>query len=136
MLLGWDRSAGQSFAGTEETGFVLVGDLPGGDNYSAGNAISADGSSIVGRGSSVNGTEGFRWTPSSGITGLGDLPGGKLRLLFELNPMAYIIENAGGAASDGKRAILDIKPESLDQREPIYIGCHEDVARAVEFLKG
>lgn len=66
---------------------------------------------------------------------LKDAPKGKLRLLFELNTMAYLVENAGGAASNGTMPILDIKPESLDQREPIYIGCREDVAKAVEFLK-
>jgi fructose-1,6-bisphosphatase I len=60
-------------------------------------------------------------------------PNGKLRLLFELNPMAYLIEQAGGAASNGKIPILDLKPESLDHRAPIYIGCKEEVAKAVEF---
>lgn len=62
-------------------------------------------------------------------------PNGKLRLLFELNPMAFLIENAGGAASNGTTPILDIKPESLDQRSPIYIGCTEDVAKAENFLR-
>jgi fructose-1,6-bisphosphatase I len=61
-------------------------------------------------------------------------PNGKLRLLFELNPMAYLIENAGGAATNGRISILDIKPESLDQRAPIYIGCAEDVNKAMEYL--
>jgi fructose-1,6-bisphosphatase I len=64
---------------------------------------------------------------------LKDAPKGKLRLLFELNPMAFLVENAGGAASNGSMPILDIKPESLDQREPVYIGCSEDVQRAVDF---
>lgn len=61
-------------------------------------------------------------------------PNGKLRLLFELNPMAFIIEHAGGAATNGKIPILDIKPEGLDQRAPIYIGCVEDVNRAMEYV--
>ncbi len=61
-------------------------------------------------------------------------PNGKLRLLFELNPMAFLIENAGGAATNGKMPILDIKPESLDQRAPIYIGCVEDVNKAMEYV--
>jgi fructose-1,6-bisphosphatase I len=61
-------------------------------------------------------------------------PNGKLRLLFELNPMAFLIENAGGAATNGKMPILDIKPESLDQRAPIYIGCAEDVNKAMEYV--
>ena len=62
------------------------------------------------------------------------VPNGKLRILYELNPMAFIIENAGGSASDGRRRILDIPPEGLDQRAPVFIGCKEDVAKAVEFL--
>jgi fructose-1,6-bisphosphatase I len=49
-------------------------------------------------------------------------PGGKLRLLYEGSPMAMIIEQAGGRATDGQRPILDIKPESLHQRTPIYLG--------------
>lgn len=60
-------------------------------------------------------------------------PKGKLRLLFELNPMAFIIEHAGGSASNGSIPILDVKPESLDHREPVYIGCRDDVQKAVEF---
>jgi fructose-1,6-bisphosphatase I len=67
---------------------------------------------------------------------LKDSPNGKLRLLFELNPMAFLIENAGGAASNGKTPILDIKPHSLDQREPVYIGCSDDVNKAIEFQQG
>jgi fructose-1,6-bisphosphatase I len=63
-------------------------------------------------------------------------PDGKLRVLFELNPMAYLIENAGGAASNGRIPILDLVPEGLDQRAPVYIGCSEDVERAVEYQKG
>lgn len=63
-------------------------------------------------------------------------PNGKLRLLFELNPMAYLVEQAGGAATNGNRPILDLKPESLDQRAPIYIGCVEDVNKAMEYLNG
>ena len=62
-------------------------------------------------------------------------PKGKLRLLFELNPMAFIIENAGGMASTGKERILDIKPEKLDQRSPIYIGSKEEVLLAEKFIK-
>jgi fructose-1,6-bisphosphatase I len=63
-------------------------------------------------------------------------PDGKLRLLFELNPMAYLIENAGGAATNGTIPILDIKPASLDQRAPVYIGCADDVSKAMEYLIG
>jgi len=62
-------------------------------------------------------------------------PNGKLRLLFELNPMAYLVEQAGGAATNGTTPILDLKPASLDQRAPIYIGCTEDVQKAMEYLE-
>ncbi len=65
---------------------------------------------------------------------LKNAPHGKLRLLFELNPMAFIIENAGGKASTGKERILDLKPEKLDQRAPIYIGSVEEVELAEKFL--
>lgn len=61
-------------------------------------------------------------------------PNGKLRLLFELNPMAYLMEQAGGAASNGRMPILDMKPEGYDQRAPIFIGCREDVEKALEFV--
>ena len=49
-------------------------------------------------------------------------PQGKLRLLYECNPFAFIIEVAGGKATDGKQRILDVKPESLHQRSPLFIG--------------
>ena len=61
-------------------------------------------------------------------------PRGKLRLLYELQPMAFIVEQAGGTASDGSRKILDIQVEELDQRCPIYIGSRFEVDRAEEFL--
>ena len=67
---------------------------------------------------------------------LSDAPNGKLRLLFELNPMAFLMEQAGGAATNGDVPILDLTPEGLDQRAPVYIGCRNDVAKAAEFLKG
>ncbi|XP_001626835.2 fructose-1,6-bisphosphatase isozyme 2 [Nematostella vectensis] len=54
-------------------------------------------------------------------------PEGKLRLLYECNPMAYVIEQAGGMASDGNQPILDIVPTSLHQRAPIFIGSADDV---------
>jgi fructose-1,6-bisphosphatase I len=61
-------------------------------------------------------------------------PNGKLRLLFELQPMAFIIEQAGGMATDGKRDILSINVEELNQRCPIYIGSRFEVEKAKEFL--
>jgi fructose-1,6-bisphosphatase I len=51
-----------------------------------------------------------------------DRPGGKLRLLYECNPFAFILEVAGGKATDGKRRILDIQPTELHQRSPLFIG--------------
>jgi fructose-1,6-bisphosphatase I len=55
-------------------------------------------------------------------------PGGKLRLLYEAAPLAFIAEQAGGAASTGSSRILDIEPESLHQRTPLVIGSRDDVA--------
>lgn len=61
-------------------------------------------------------------------------PQGKLRLLYELNPMAYLIEQAGGAASTGKERILDMVPSRIDERAPVFIGCKDDVAMAESFI--
>jgi fructose-1,6-bisphosphatase I len=55
-------------------------------------------------------------------------PRGKLRLLYEAAPLAFVAEQAGGAASDGVRRILDIEPTELHQRTPLVIGSREDVA--------
>lgn len=59
---------------------------------------------------------------------------GKLRLLYEANPMAMLISQAGGKATDGKRNILDIVPKSLHQRTPLFIGPPAEVDRIHEFL--
>jgi len=61
-------------------------------------------------------------------------PNGKLRLMYECNPMAFIVEQAGGRASDGKRRILDIQPETLHQRIPIFIGSEDDVKMVEHFI--
>ncbi len=66
---------------------------------------------------------------------LQDKPQGKLRLLFELNPMAFLMEHAGGAASDGRQPILDLQPEQIHERSPVFIGCKEDVALAEELIR-
>ncbi|MBP7114048.1 MAG: fructose-1,6-bisphosphatase [Candidatus Peribacteraceae bacterium] len=63
-------------------------------------------------------------------------PKGKLRLLFECGPFAYIMEQAGGAASDGVQAVLDITIEDLDQRTPLIIGAKTEVERVTKVLKG
>ena len=61
-------------------------------------------------------------------------PKGKLRLLYECNPLAFIIEQAGGKASDGYNRILDIQPSALHQRTPIVIGSYDMVSKVEEFL--
>lgn len=61
-------------------------------------------------------------------------PTGKLRLMYEANPMAFIAEQAGGAASTGTRRILEVVPDKLHQRTPVYIGSEEMVRTAEEFL--
>lgn len=63
-------------------------------------------------------------------------PQGKLRLLFEAAPLALIAEQAGGAATDGDRNILDIEPEDIHQRVALYIGSKEDVDLATRFVSG
>ena len=54
-------------------------------------------------------------------------PDGKLRLLYECNPMAFLAERAGGKASDGFNRILDIKPTELHQRVPFFCGNKENI---------
>jgi fructose-1,6-bisphosphatase I len=60
---------------------------------------------------------------------------GKLRLIYECIPMSYLIEQAGGMASDGKNRILDIKPETLHQRVPLFIGSKKMVEEVCALLK-
>jgi fructose-1,6-bisphosphatase I len=62
-------------------------------------------------------------------------PTGKLRLLYEAIPLAFIAEQAGGCASNGRQQILDIQPESLHQRTPLFIGSRELVQKAEEFIQ-
>lgn len=62
-------------------------------------------------------------------------PNGKLRLLYECNPIAFLAEQAGGAATDGKNRILDIPPEELHQRCPLYCGDKTMVGDIDRFLK-
>ncbi len=61
-------------------------------------------------------------------------PEGKLRLLYECNPLAFIAEQAGGIASTGKERILNIKPERLHQRVPLFIGSKQMVEQALACL--
>ncbi len=62
-------------------------------------------------------------------------PDGKLRLLYECNPMAYLAEQAGGKASDGFNPILDIQPTKLHQRVPFFCGSKKMVEKAEEFMQ-
>lgn len=62
-------------------------------------------------------------------------PHGKLRLLYEAAPLAFIVEQAGGRASNGTQDILHIQPESLHQRVPLFIGSREDVNKAEQFRR-
>jgi fructose-1,6-bisphosphatase I len=64
-----------------------------------------------------------------------DAPRGKLRLLYECNPMSFIVEQADGRATNGFERILDIEPKELHQRIPIFIGSEEMVIKAEEFMK-
>jgi fructose-1,6-bisphosphatase I len=62
-------------------------------------------------------------------------PGGKLRLMYEANPIALLAEQAGGKASDGKGRILEIQPESLHQRTPLLVGSREEMDLLTDMLK-
>ena len=62
-------------------------------------------------------------------------PTGKLRLLYEAAPLAWIAEQAGGYASDGRQRILDIQPQSLHQRTPLFIGNRDLVEKAEELIR-
>jgi fructose-1,6-bisphosphatase I len=61
---------------------------------------------------------------------------GKLRVLYEAAPLAFIAEQAGGAASDGARRILDIAPNAIHQRTPLILGSPQDVAECQAFIQG
>ena len=61
-------------------------------------------------------------------------PDGRLRLMYEANPVAFIAEQAGGAASTGKERILDLEPQSLHQRVPLIVGSAGDVSKACEII--
>ncbi len=58
---------------------------------------------------------------------------GKLRLLYEANPMSMLVEQAGGAATDGRTRILDIQPSKLHQRVPVFLGSKAEVARVTAY---
>jgi fructose-1,6-bisphosphatase I len=61
---------------------------------------------------------------------------GKLRLMYEANPMSFIVEQAGGVSSTGRQRIMDVKPEGLHQRVPVILGSKNEVERVVGYHKG
>ena len=66
--------------------------------------------------------------------GTNSSPEGKLRLLYECNPLAYVIEQAGGRASDGYTNVMDMVPEKLHQRVPYFVGSPDMMDRAEAYL--
>ncbi|HVJ39393.1 MAG TPA: class 1 fructose-bisphosphatase, partial [Stenotrophomonas sp.] len=58
---------------------------------------------------------------------------GKLRLMYEANPMGMLVEQAGGLASTGRTPILDIRPDGLHQRVPVFLGSKHEVGEAVKY---
>ncbi|MBI3006421.1 MAG: class 1 fructose-bisphosphatase [Ignavibacteriales bacterium] len=63
-------------------------------------------------------------------------PDGKLRLMYEANPTSFVIEQAGGSASNGSERILDVIPKTLHQKTPLFIGSSDDVCIVEEFIQG
>lgn len=59
----------------------------------------------------------------------------QLRLLYEGNPMAYIMEKAGGLASTGHMPILDVQPEKIHERIPVFLGSRDDVQEIIDLYK-
>jgi fructose-1,6-bisphosphatase I len=62
--------------------------------------------------------------------------GGKLRLMYEANPMALLVEQAGGAASTGRQRMLEVQPTGLHQRVPVFLGSKQEVETAVRYHAG
>jgi fructose-1,6-bisphosphatase I len=58
---------------------------------------------------------------------------GKLRLLYEANPMAFLVEQAGGAATNGRERILDVVPSKLHERVPVLLGSRNEVERVTDY---
>lgn len=58
-----------------------------------------------------------------------------MRLLYESNPMAYLIEQAGGLATTGKERILELQPSSLHERCPVFMGSKDDVQDVLDMYK-
>jgi len=65
-----------------------------------------------------------------------DKPEGKLRLMYEANPLAFVVERAGGKATTGMARIMEVEPKKLHQRVPLIIGSRRDVETAEAFIQG
>ena len=61
-------------------------------------------------------------------------PNGKLRLVYECNPLSFVIEQAGGRATNGTTRILDLEVDKLHQRSPIFIGSEQMVLKTEQFM--
>lgn len=61
-------------------------------------------------------------------------PSGKLRLLYECNPMAFLVEEAGGKATTGKIPVLDLVPQSIHERSPIFLGSAKDIDEVLSYV--
>ncbi len=70
-----------------------------------------------------------------GYPGTVSKPGGKLRLVYEANPIAMVLEEAGGMASTGYSRILDVPVTDIHQRTPLFVGSCDDVQRLEKFNK-
>src|SRR5205823_8537849 len=70
----------------------------------------------------------FMYPPTS------QYPEGKLRLMYEANPIAFLAEQAGGMATNGQTRILDIRPTGLHQRTPLLVGSSDDMTRIMKLL--
>ena len=60
---------------------------------------------------------------------------GKLRLMYEANPMSFVVEQAGGASSTGRERIMDVQPDELHQRVPVVLGSSNEVARVDSYYQ-
>jgi len=68
--------------------------------------------------------------------GMKGAPGGKLRLLYEVAPMSFLMEQAGGKATTGTQRVLDLVPTGIHQRVPVYLGSPREIDLVSEFLAG
>ena len=63
-------------------------------------------------------------------------PDGKIRLIYEANPLSFIIEQAGGRATTGKQRILEIVPDSIHQKTPFFVGSERNITEFLRFYNG